>query len=161
MKNENIPADIKSKSLKEAREEIDRILTKLESQESDLSSSLSDYERLIKLNKYIDYLFKKKFKEKSHYELGEKLGMLDFDLATKTTGSRFVFLKDKLSLLERALSNFMLDVHTLHNGYEEISPPLIASENTMYGTGQLPKFENDQFEIKFDKNDERKWCGRT
>ena len=51
----------------------------------------------------------------------------------------------------------MLDVHTLNNGYEEISPPLIASENTMYGTGQLPKFENDQFEIKFDKNDERKF----
>ena len=55
---------------------------------------------------------KKKFKEKSHYELGEKLGMLDFDLATKTTGSRFVFLKDKLALLERALSNFMLDFYT-------------------------------------------------
>ena len=63
MKNEIIPADLKSKSLKEAREEIDRILTKLESQESDLSSSLGDYERLIKLNKHIDYLFKKKFKE--------------------------------------------------------------------------------------------------
>ena len=63
MKTENILAEIKSKSLKEAREEIDRILTKLESQESDLSSSLSDYERLIKLNKHIDYLFKKKFKE--------------------------------------------------------------------------------------------------
>jgi exonuclease VII small subunit len=63
MKNEIIPGDLKSKSLKEAREEIDRILTKLESQESDLSGSLSDYERLIKLNKHIDYLFKKKFKE--------------------------------------------------------------------------------------------------
>ena len=63
MKNEIIPADLKSKSLKEAREEIDRILTKLESQESDLSSSLSDYERLIKLNKYMDYLFKKRFTE--------------------------------------------------------------------------------------------------
>ena len=63
MKNEIIPADLKSKSLKEAREEIDRILIKLESQESDLSGSLSDYERLIKLNKHIDYLYKKKFKE--------------------------------------------------------------------------------------------------
>ena len=63
MKNENIPADIKSKSLKEAREEIDRILTKLESQESDLSSSLGDYERLIILNKYKDYLIKKKLKQ--------------------------------------------------------------------------------------------------
>ena len=63
MKNEIIPADLKSKSLKEAREEIDRILTKLESQESDLSGSLSDYERLIKLNKHIDYLFKKNLKK--------------------------------------------------------------------------------------------------
>ena len=92
------------------------------------------------------------FKPKSHTELGNNLNMLDFDLATKTTGSRFVFVKDKLALLERALSNFMLDIHTKVNGYKEISPPLIASDNTMFGTGQLPKFENDQFEIKFDDN---------
>ena len=92
------------------------------------------------------------FKPRSHTELGNNLNMLDFDLATKTTGSRFVFVKDKLALLERALSNFMLDIHTKVNGYKEISPPLIASDNTMFGTGQLPKFENDQFEIKFDDN---------
>ena len=97
------------------------------------------------------------FKVKSHYEIGEKLGMLDFDLATKTTGSRFVFVKDKLALLERAISNFMLDTHINQNGYKEISPPLIASENTMFGTGQLPKFENDQFEIKLDDDSERKF----
>ena len=97
------------------------------------------------------------FKPKSHYELGEELGMLDFDLATKTTGSRFVFVKSKLALLERALSNFMLDIHIQKNGYEEISPPLLASENTMFGTGQLPKFENDQFEAKLDKDAERKF----
>ena len=97
------------------------------------------------------------FKPKSHFELGENLNMLDFDLATKTTGSRFVFVKDKLALLERAISNFMIDVHTNQNGYQEISPPLIASESTMYGTGQLPKFENDQFEIKFDDKNDRKF----
>ena len=97
------------------------------------------------------------FKPQTHYEIGEKLGMLDFDLATKTTGSRFVFVKDKLALLERALSNFMIDKHILDNGYQEISPPLIASENTMYGTGQLPKFENDQFEIKLDEGSDRKF----
>ena len=97
------------------------------------------------------------FKPKTHFELGENLNMLDFDLATKTTGSRFVFVKDKLALLERALSNYMLDKHVLKNGYREISPPLIASENTMYGTGQLPKFENDQFEIKFDDQSDRKF----
>jgi len=97
------------------------------------------------------------FTPKSHYELGENLDMLDFDLATKTTGSRFVFVKDKLALLERALSNFMLDTHINQNEYQEISPPLIASDNTMYGTGQLPKFENDQFEIKFDEGSDRKF----
>ena len=97
------------------------------------------------------------FKPLSHYELGEKLNMLDFDLATKTTGSRFVFVKNKLALLERALSNFMLDTHITKNGYEEISPPLLASEDTMFGTGQLPKFENDQFEVKLEKDSDRKF----
>jgi len=97
------------------------------------------------------------FKPKSHYELGENLGMLDFELATKTTGSRFVFVKNKLALLERALSNFMLDVHIEKNGYEEISPPLLASENSMFGTGQLPKFENDQFEVKLEEGTDRKF----
>jgi seryl-tRNA synthetase len=97
------------------------------------------------------------FIPKSHYELGENLGMLDFDLATKTTGSRFVFVKDKLALLERAISNFMLDTHIFKNSYVEISPPLLASENTMFATGQLPKFENDQFEIKLDEGTDRKF----
>ena len=97
------------------------------------------------------------FKPKTHYEIGEKLKMLDFDLATKTTGSRFVFVKDQLALLERALSNFMLDKHITKNGYQEISPPLMASENTMFGTGQLPKFENDQFEIKFEEGSDKKF----
>jgi len=97
-----------------------------------------------------------KFKPKSHYEIGEKLKMLDFDLASKTTGSRFVFVKGQLATLERAISNFMVDTHVKKNGYTEISPPLMASDNSMYGTGQLPKFENDQFEIKLD-NSERKF----
>ena len=97
------------------------------------------------------------FKPKSHYELGENLNMLDFDLATKTSGSRFVFVKDKIALLERALVNFMLNTHTFTNGYQEISPPLMATEHTMFCTGQLPKFENDQFEIKIEKNSDRKF----
>ena len=97
------------------------------------------------------------FDPKSHYEIGENLKMLDFDLATKTTGSRFVFVKKQLALLERAISNFMLDTHINKNNYEEISPPLLASENTMFGTGQLPKFENDQFEVKLDEGSDRKF----
>ena len=91
-----------------------------------------------------------KFEIKSHYELGKKLDLMDFDIATKTSGSRFVFLKGKLAELERALMNFMLNIHTKQFGYEEISPPLIATSDTMYGTGQLPKFENDQFELKLE-----------
>ena len=97
------------------------------------------------------------FKPKPHYILGENLNMLDFDLAAKTTGSRFTFVSGKLARLERAISNFMLDLHVNINGYEEISPPLIANYNTMYGTGQLPKFENDQFEIKLDDKNDRKF----
>ena len=98
-----------------------------------------------------------KFKPKSHYELGKKLNMLDFDLATRTTGSRFVFVKDKLAELERAISNFMMDTHINFNGYKEVSPPLMASDSTMFGTGQLPKFETDQFEIKLDDENDRKF----
>jgi len=97
------------------------------------------------------------FKPKSHYELGEDLDMLDFDLAVKTTGARFVFVKDKLALMERALSNFMLDTHINNNDYKEISPPLIATGNSMYGTGQLPKFDNDQFELKLEDTSDRKF----
>ena len=97
------------------------------------------------------------FKPKSHYELGENLGMLDFDLATKTTGSRFVFVNDKLALLERAIANFMLDTHTQINSYKEISPPLMANDAAMFGTGQLPKFEDDQFEIKIEEKSGRKF----
>ena len=97
------------------------------------------------------------FKPKSHFELGNDLNMLDFDLATKTTGSRFVFVKNQLALLERALSNFMLDTHINKNNYLEISPPLIANEDSMYGTGQLPKFENDQFELVLEDKNDRKF----
>ena len=97
------------------------------------------------------------FRPKTHYEIGKELNMLDFDLATKTTGSRFVFVKGKLAALERAISNFMMDTHTQINGYTEISPPLMATDDTMYGTGQLPKFENDQFEIKIDEKNDRKF----
>ena len=95
------------------------------------------------------------FKIKSHIELGKKY--MDFDTATKLSGSRFVVLKDKLALLERALINFMIDVHTKKFGYVEISPPIIVNEKTMFGTGQLPKFEKDQYEIYSEKNEDRKF----
>ena len=93
------------------------------------------------------------FKPISHYEIGNKLNLMDFETASKVSGSRFVFLKGELAMLERAISNFMLDTHVKEFGYEEISPPLIVTDKTMYGTGQLPKFENDQFELMLKKED--------
>ena len=97
------------------------------------------------------------FKPKSHTELGLVSNQIDFDTASKLSGSRFVILKDKIALLERALINFMLDTHTIEFAYTEISPPLIVNEDVMFGTGQLPKFEEDQFEIKFENSDQRKF----
>jgi len=97
------------------------------------------------------------FKSKSHVELGAKNENIDFETSIKLSGSRFVVLKDKFALLERALINFMLDTHVNEFKYTEISPPLIVNEDVMFGTGQLPKFEEDQFEIRFDKSEQRKF----
>ena len=113
-----------------------------------------------KSNKHINKFGKIKefpFKPKSHVELTSKSKEIDFEIAAKLSGSRFVILKNKLALLERALINFMLDLHTTKFGYVEISPPLIVNEDVMFGTGQLPKFEEDQFEIKFENSDQRKF----
>ncbi len=98
-----------------------------------------------------------KFKIKSHIDLGLKKDGIDFETSSKLSGSRFVVLRDKFALLERALINFMLDTHVNTFGYTEISPPLIVNESVMFGTGQLPKFEEDQFEIKFNNSEERKF----
>ena len=97
------------------------------------------------------------FKVKSHIELGTRNNGIDFETSIKLSGSRFVVLKDKFAMLERALINFMLDTHVNEYKYSEISPPLIVNEDVMFGTGQLPKFEDDQFEIKFDNSDQRKF----
>ncbi len=157
----------KSKELSLKIEEINKNQIKLQNRITDILSSipnipLSDVPVGQNENSNKEIEKKGEIKEfnfvpKSHYELGDKLNMLDFDLATKTTGSRFVFVKKELAQLERAISNFMIDTHTQKNGYTEISPPLIATAETMFGTGQLPKFENDQFEIKLDEGDGRKF----
>ena len=97
------------------------------------------------------------FTAKSHVELGKRDKNIDFETSIKLSGARFVVLKDKFALLERALINFMLDTHVNEFKYTEISPPLIVNEDVMFGTGQLPKFEEDQFEIKFDNSDQRKF----
>ena len=97
------------------------------------------------------------FPIKSHVEIGEKNNQIDFKTSSKISGSRFVILNSHFALLERALINFMLDVHIDKFSYKEISPPLLVNENVMFGTGQLPKFEEDQFEIKKTKDEERKF----
>lgn len=84
-------------------------------------------------------------KPKEHFELGEALGTMDFATAAKLSGSRFVLLKGQLARLERALGQFMIDLHTTEHGYMEVSPPLLVSGTALYGTGQLPKFEEDLF----------------
>ncbi len=83
---------------------------------------------------------------KQHFELGEALGLMDFERAAKLSGSRFVVLKGALARLERALGQWMLSVHTEENGYTEVSPPLLVNAQTLYGTGQLPKFGEDLFQ---------------
>ena len=85
------------------------------------------------------------FAPKQHFELGEALGQMDFETAAKLSGARFVVLSKGLARLERALGQFMLDLHTTEHGYTEVSPPLMVRDEVMFGTGQLPKFRDDQF----------------
>tara|TARA_B100001750_G_C15453395_1_gene570213 strand:- start:30 stop:1313 length:1284 start_codon:yes stop_codon:yes gene_type:complete len=85
------------------------------------------------------------FDPKEHFELGENLQMMDFEVASRMSGARFVVQKSDLAKMERAIANFMLDMHTSEFGYEEVSVPILVKTGTMQGTGQLPKFEKDQF----------------
>ncbi|MFE1602691.1 serine--tRNA ligase [Methylobacterium sp. ID0610] len=82
---------------------------------------------------------------RQHFELGEASGLMDFETAAKLSGSRFVVLKGQLARLERALGQFMLDLHTTEHGYTEVAPPLLVRDEVMFGTAQLPKFRDDQF----------------
>jgi seryl-tRNA synthetase len=84
---------------------------------------------------------------KQHFELGEAFGLMDFETAAKLSGSRFVLLRGQMARLERALGQFMLDLHTMEHGYTEISPPILVRDDVMYGTAQLPKFRDDQFQV--------------
>lgn len=88
------------------------------------------------------------FQPKPHYEIAEALGIVDFERAAKVAGARFSFLLGWGAKLERALANFMLDVHTELNGYKEVLPPYLVNTESMYGTGQFPKFQEDVFHVK-------------
>jgi seryl-tRNA synthetase len=90
------------------------------------------------------------FKPKLHFEIGEALGLMDFETAAKLSGARFVVLKGALARLERALSQLFLDVHTGEHGYTEVNPPILVRDEAMFGTAQLPKFAEDQFRTTTD-----------
>ncbi len=92
--------------------------------------------------------FPEGFTPKQHFEIGEALGLMDFDAAAKLSGARFVVLKGALARLSRALEQFMLDLHTTEHGYTEIEPPVLVRDAAMFGTAQLPKFRDDQFPTK-------------
>ncbi len=87
------------------------------------------------------------FTPKPHFDLGEALGQMDFEAAAKLSGARFVVLKQGLARMERALAQFMLDLHTTEHGYMEIAPPILVRDEAMFGTAQLPKFREDQFAV--------------
>ncbi|HEX2352219.1 MAG TPA: serine--tRNA ligase [Xanthobacteraceae bacterium] len=87
------------------------------------------------------------FAPQQHFDLGEALGQMDFETAAKLSGARFVVLKGGLARLERALAQFMLDLHTTEHGYTEVAPPLLVRDDVMFGTAQLPKFAEDQFAV--------------
>ena len=139
-----------------AQREIDKINFSLPNLAHD-DVPIGQDEKSNKLIKKKGDIKKFSFKIKSHVELGAKNQNIDFETSTKLSGSRFVVLKNKFAMLERALINFMLDIHVNNFKYMEISPPLIVNEDVMFGTGQLPKFEEDQFEIKFDNSEQRKF----
>jgi seryl-tRNA synthetase len=90
------------------------------------------------------------FTPKEHFEIGESLGLMDFETAAKISGARFVVNKGALARLERALAQFMLDLHTGEHGYQEVNPPLLVRDDAMFGTAQLPKFREDQFSVSAD-----------
>jgi seryl-tRNA synthetase len=114
-------------------------------------------EKSNKLIKKVGVIKNFSYKIKSHVEIGLQNKNIDFETSIKLSGSRFVVLRNNFALLERALINFMLDTHINEFNYVEISPPLIVNEDVMFGTGQLPKFEEDQFEIKLNNIDQRKF----
>jgi seryl-tRNA synthetase len=89
--------------------------------------------------------FPEGFEPEEHFQIGERVGLMDFDAAAKLSGARFVVLRGALARLERALEQFMLDLHTTEHGYTEIAPPVLVRDAAMFGTAQLPKFEDDQF----------------
>ncbi len=141
LKNDISKAELSERTLATELDSLLNSLPNLPAPEVPVGASESANKIIRKVGKIPSF----SFSPKEHYELGESLGMMDFEDATKLSGARFVVLKGVLARLERALAAFMLDLHTIKFGYTEVSPPILVREKTMYGTGQLPKFVDDVF----------------
>jgi seryl-tRNA synthetase len=155
---DNTKADELSKEVQEFK----KLMQELEESKANLSDKLNEYLSSLpniphddvpvgqdeSSNIQIREFGKKSKPSPNHYEIGEKMGLLDFDTAAKLSGSRFSLLKKDLALLERSLANYMIDQHVSKNGYDEISVPYLVKDSAMYGTGQLPKFSDDQFKTE-------------
>jgi seryl-tRNA synthetase len=134
---------------KEASEELDQLLAQIPNLPLDEVPDGADEKGNVEHHRFgakRDYAVP----PKQHFELGEALGQMDFETAAKLSGARFVVLKKGLARLERALGQFMLDLHTGEHGYTEVNPPLLVTDAVMFGTAQLPKFAEDQFRTTTD-----------
>ncbi len=130
----------------QADEDVQNLLLTLPNMpKSDVPAGKSEHDN--KIVSVIGEIKKYSFKPKEHFELGEKLNIIDFERAGKTTGARFVFLKGAAAQMERALIQFMMDLHSTQHGYTEMIPPFIVNSHSMQGTGQFPKFKEDVFNL--------------
>ena len=158
LKAQKLDANTKIKKVEDLKSKIDNLKELEEIKDNELNSILSRLPNIPDKSvpfgknendniKYREWGNKPEFnfKPKLHYEIGENLGLINFELAAKLSGSRFVVLKKQISKLERAISNYMLDKHTVENGYIEYTLPFLVKDNSLFGTGQLPKFGEDLF----------------
>lgn len=158
--NEKSKLQQKVQQIKSDIDILEKELSIIETQLKDILSSIPNLphqdvpigedEEANQIIKTVGEIPKFDFTPKPHFELGENLDMLDFEQAGKVSGTRFVYLKNHLAKLERAIANFMLDKHTTEFGYTEIIPPNMVRDAAAYGTGQLPKFSEDLFKTNTD-----------
>ncbi len=134
-------------AVKKAGDKLDEILSEIPNIPADDVPEGADEDDNLELRKWGE-LKDLGFDAMEHFDLGEALGQMDFKTAAKMSGARFVVLSGALARMERALSAFMLDLHTNENGYTEVNPPALVRDNALYGTGQLPKFEEDLFKME-------------
>ena len=144
LRNQIQTNETKIKELEVQKNKLASFLPNILHPDTPLGTTATDNVEVRKVGKLPDF----SFSPKAHYEIAEKLGMLDIKRGVKIAKSRFIFLKRAGALLERALARFMLDLHLEEHGYTEWTPPFLVNTNTIYGTGQLPKFEADLFKTE-------------